>query len=73
MQGCLPDHEQCDTQYSYLPSTLFTPWMWQKTLLALRDSISFEDLLHKYCSTYTGPSRCPGLQAGSQRKGGGLF
>jgi hypothetical protein len=30
--------------------------MWQKMLTDLWDSISFEGLLHNYCSTYTGPA-----------------
>ena len=59
---------KCYTQYIYLPPTLFTPWMWQVMLIALCDSISFEDLLHKYCSTYSGPSPCPGSHFGSPKK-----
>jgi hypothetical protein len=34
--------------------------------------LSFEGLLHKYCSTYAGSSPCPGPQSGSQSKGGRL-
>jgi len=40
--GLLSDNEQCYTQYSFLPSTLLTPWMWQKMLIAICDSINFK-------------------------------
>ena len=68
--GPSPGHEQFYSQQGCLPSTLFTPWVRQKALIAFCNSNNFDSLLHKYCSTYAGPRPCLGHQSGSQSKDG---